>query len=126
MDIKQLDEEAIKRAERELKKGFNVQAYIVYKLNNMSNPSYEASSLDLVPDSDIDENIQAMLKNYIEYSNFKKEYRELSSQKTKSEMLKSLENTLNNYVDIINSLWTCTDCDEERNKIEEFVAKIQS
>lgn len=127
INISEIDKNAIERAEKELKRGFNSQAYIVYKLAKMDNKTSDDNGIkDFVVDSSIDENIQEMLDNYVKYSDCKKMYRKNETAESKESMIDYLNNMLDNYINIIAEMWSCTDCEEERRYLQTFADKLKS
>jgi len=71
-----------------------------------------------IPQSIIDDKMRTMLEAYNRYVNAKKDYQENNSDSNKILMLNILDRIMDIHSEIVEELWSCTDCEEERNHIK--------
>lgn len=93
----------------------------------LSNPDMPAQApmmaqerVDFVPQSQIDELLQDLLRTFIAYSSEKSEYQVTPSDTNKADMLRSLDAMLDMQRQIFNLLWRDADMAEEREQIKNF------
>ena len=92
-----------------LKDGFDEQGYILKTLSDIS-LRLSGESVDLVPESQIDETIQSLINDFVLYFN--------------SKDIKALENFLDKMHNILSELLHGAESVEERGVILHYVKKI--
>lgn len=106
-EFRKVNEEAIIRAGRVLKNGFDSEAFLVYSIACMNNNnSVQSDKPDNIPDSTVDESISDLLQSFVRYHNGDR---------------KELSNLLNGIRQIISELYHTAENHNERAQICDFV-----
>lgn len=107
-EFRKVNDEAITRAARVLKNGFDSEAFMVYSIACMNNLLKEKQ--DDIPDSQVDESIAYLLQSFVQYHKGDRE---------------QLPNVLNEIRQIISELYHTAEDHESRNMICGFVDTLQ-
>lgn len=148
MQAREVNWSTYQKAISTLEKGYDHEAFEAFtmalknmhtfdKLHNEDSHGYSHNShtmapmadvpapVDYVHGSNVDEGIQGMLALFVEYSNAKDGYRKHKTDTNKHAMLEPLEKMLKMHQDVMMSVVSCTDCEEERALIRKFMEKMR-
>ena len=121
---KELNEKAIELANKSLAKGFDWQAFLVLSLaqqnlESLLTPINNVNITDYVEDSNVDENIQLFLNQFIHFS-------KLKSQNVSNEnIVQELNILLSYFKKIITELFYSSENTEEREVIKNFLSSMK-
>ena len=108
-EFRKVNDEAIARAARVLKGGFDSEAFMVYSIacmNRMEPAEQKAGQVDAIPDSGVDESISGLLQSFVRYHNGDRS---------------ELQNVLNEIRQIISELYHTAEDHDARAAICNFV-----
>lgn len=108
-DFERINNEAASRAARALKSGFDSEAFMVYSIA-MMNSNAGGKTVDLIPDSTVDESISYLLKSFVNYHN--------GDHSNVSEMLSIIRK-------IISEVYHASESVAERDAISGFIQSIE-
>lgn len=117
MNIAELDRKAIEVATKALSKGFDWQAYLVYKAAVKPVES-QKESLDVVPDSTADEGMAEVIALFAQYAACKR------GKVSEEETLKALESVTDRLRRVIVEIYHLCGSEKERQIVRSLKGKL--
>lgn len=116
LNFNEINAKAMERSEHVLSQRFDAEAYIVYVLSKTLALTPDAeSNVDIVPNSNVDEAIQNMLRCFVDYMSYNSQGLEATGELVK---------VLTLYKQIIAEIYQGTHSSKEREFIKKTVSEI--
>lgn len=117
MNLAELDRKAIEKATSVLSRGFDWQAYILYKIAVKSVESH-TESVDVVPESNADEGMAEVIALFAQYAACKR------GKVSEAESLKALEAVTDRLRRVIVEMYHLCGCEKERQIVKNLKSKL--
>lgn len=117
MNIAELDRKAIEIASKALQRGFDWQAYLVYKaaVKPVESPT---EAVDVVPESTADEGMSEVIALFAQYAACKR------GKVSEEETLKALESVTDRLRRVIVEMYHLCGCEKEREIVRGLKSKM--
>lgn len=117
MNLAELDRKAIEAATRSLQRGFDWQAYLVYKMAVMP-AGIVSGQNDVVPESTADEGMAEVIGLFAQYAACKR------GKVNESETIKALEAVTDRLRRVIVEMYHLCGCEKERQIVRSLKSKL--
>lgn len=117
MNLAELDRKAIEIASKALQRGFDWQAYLVYKtaVKPVESPT---EAVDVVPESNADEGMAEVIALFSQYATCKR------GKVSEEETLKALESLTDRLRRVIVEMYHLCGCEKERQIVKNLKSKL--
>lgn len=110
-----LNNKAIELAQKSLQKSFDWQAFLVLSMANLNKNNIPQENSDILPETQIDDNILCFYNNFISYYN---------NKKNNAHTLNELSQLISLLQKIINELYYTCNTLEEKNRLKAMVSTL--
>lgn len=110
-----LNDKAIELAQKSLQKSFDWQAFLVLSMANLNKKDTPLEHNDIIPETEIDDNILCFYNNFISYYN---------NKKNNVHTLNELSQLISLLQKIINKLYYTCNTLEEKNRLKAMIRTL--